>query len=1053
MTRMHAVNRVIVRAIICLSALIAFTSTSAFAASSQENLYVFVFKDGVAQSNIRVQAGENSALTNSYGAASFSLKEGDYEVGYYQQNETQDESLFALTEVAIQGSVSSQVFLTLTKDGANVDLDLPLSEYSQDFEVQQLKKQEGPKGELSLTVLDSVSNEPVKEARLFFRGYAIDASTNEQGLATVALSQGTYDISVVHPNYVLQIRKEIGVTANQTTFENMSLVKADIVLDEFVVNAPFVEGSLASNIAALKEADVVSDAISSEQFKKSGDSDAAGALKRVTGITVVDGKYVYVRGLGERYSAVLLNGLEVPSTEPTKRVVPLDIFPASVIESMDIQKTYSSDLPGTFGGGTIQINTKDIPKEDNYVAGSISISVNDYTGDEVIYQPDNRTELPSLLIEKSDGFQELADEVRVGNTILVPGLTPAERLALDRAMVNYRDYGLETTKLKPGSTIDLSAGQSFKTSGGIQYGFAGNIYYKSKQLSSGEVIEDDYQIVNGAQAIDTASTSERTTLNEKFGGLVSLGLEPHLGQKIKYTLLGLVEEEDQTKLKKSDDFVEASYSEKTLLRYTEQEMLSHQLNGTHVLDIWSKPEYAMELDWGYSTSTATRLEPGTFEYVYKDSASGSGLVIDKNKMFYQYSDLEDTVDNYRLDLGIPFSLLDRSTELDIGFYQLNKERSLDNRRFKFGYQPVAEDAREIDEILSQANADTTSLNITSNYRQDDAYTAEQDLSAIYANWLVAVSEKLDVFFGARQEDSTQELVVGIQPTALQTYALETSDVLPFLGLTYRMSDEHQFRFGVSETLSRPDFREFSPTRYKDPQTDYIVRGNPDLKYTTISNFDFKYEWFPSYDETISLGVFSKQFTNPIESVRSRPDEDIEITYANAESADSIGLEFGFRQNLEKLYTGLENYFVEGNYTYIESEVSLSAADVASNGLTSTSRPMQGQSPYVVNLKLGYDNFFTRRSAMFLYNVYGERITALGINGTPDVYEQPFHSLDFVVKWGLNDTYDDQEKRIGYGVSLKLKNLLDSEIEKLQGGETVELRKPGREIELGFSIKY
>ena len=175
--------------------------------------------------------------------------------------------------------------------------------------------------------------------------------------------------------------------------------------------------------------------------------------------------------------------------------------------------------------------------------------------------------------------------------------------------------------------------------------------------------------------------------------------------------------------------------------------------------------------------------------------------------------------------------------------------------------------------------------------------------------------------------------------------------------------------------------------------------------------------------------------------------------ANAEGAESLGFEIGFRKNLDGLLGDLEHYFVESNYTWIDSEVTLRKEDIESNNLTTNDRPMQGQSPYVVDFKMGYDNFFTRRSAMFLYNVYGKRISALGINGTPDVYEQPFHRLDFVVKWGLNDTYDEQEKRIGYTVSLKLKNLLDSEKEDTQGGKVVEKSKPGRSATLGFSMKF
>jgi hypothetical protein len=1014
--------------------------------AKKENLFIFVFKEGVAQSNINVKVGDESSKTDEFGVAAFTLPAGDHEVGYYKGGE-----LFALTDVALLEIVSSQVFLNLTNQGESVELDLPLSAYEQDFDHQDVKPQTGPKGNLIFSVRDSANDAAVSGAKLFFKGYAIDAITDEKGIATVELAAGDYDISVIHPTYVMQVSKDVSVRAETDNEHAVKLIKADIVLDEFVVSAPFVEGSLASNIAELKDSDVVGDAISSEQFSKSGDSDAAGALKRVTGITIVDDKFVFVRGLGERYSTVLLNGLEVPSPEPTKRVVPLDIFPAGVIQSMDIQKTFSSDIPGTFGGGTILINTKDIPKEDNYISGSISVTVNDATGNDVVHNPDNDQSLPGILLNLSDGFKALTNEVKVGDLVLAEGITAAERTALDKAMVSYRSYGITETKLDPGTSLSTSFGQSFKTSGGMKYGFAGNLYYKNEQNNSADVTENTQADANQR---DKDKTFGKTVLNEKLGGLVSFGLEPTSNSKIKYTFVGLNEEEDQTKQSQIYDYLEERSSEKVLLRYTEKELYSHQLSGEGLLGEKSGSLLdALNLSTALSFSSATRLEPGTFEYVYKESNSGSGLAIDKNKMFYQYSNLEDEVLNFRADASLPFTLNGQDNKISWGSYFLSKERTLDNRRFKFSYNPIEDDTRAIDDILVDSLAVTERLDLTSNYRQEDAYLAEQSLVAFYVNALISPFNALDLNFGFRQEQSTQDLEVGIEEDSLESYSLETSDTLPFFGATFRVSDEHQFRFAYSNTLTRPDFREFSPTRYKDPETDYVVRGNPDLKYTEITNIDFKYEWFPSFDEFLSFGLFTKSFTNPIETVRSVPDEDIEISYVNAEGADSFGFELGFRKSLDGLLGDLEHYFVEGNYAWIHSEVQLNQSDIDSYGLTTNDRAMQGQSPYVTNIKFGYDNFFTRRSAMFLYNVFGKRIYALGVDGVADAYEQPFQRLDFVVKWGLNDTYDEQEKKIGYTVSLKIKNLLDQDEETLQGGQVANLESPGRSATVGFSMKF
>ena len=461
----------------------------------------------------------------------------------------------------------------------------------------------------------------------------------------------------------------------------------------------------------------------------------------------------------------------------------------------------------------------------------------------------------------------------------------------------------------------------------------------------------------------------------------------------------------------------------------------------------------MIINWGAEYAQAGRLEPGTFEYEYKEE--NDEMVLDAKKLFYLYSKLDDEVINFRLDIALPFKFNQRKNHTKIGFFDYRKSRDLDNRRFKIKYDNTL-DTSSVDDALSESNVENDTIDVLDSYKPDDFYTAKQNVLAFYVNQLISPVEKLDVSFGLRQENSVQELQVGQQE---DVYKLETNDLLPSMGATWRFNDEQQLRFGYSNTISRPDFREFSPNRYKDPLTGDIIFGYEKLKYTTINNFDVKYEWYPSFDESISIALFRKNFTDPIETVRTISDVDIETSYRNAESATSTGIELGFRKNLKGLWKNLEHYYVAGNYTYIDSQINLNK-DAPENQndqfipfLTTEKRAMQGQSPYVVNVQFGYDNFYTRRSAVLLYNVYGERISALGINGNPDVYEQPFHKLDFVVKWGINDTYDEQEKKIGYTLTFKASNLLDSAITMKQGEKTSLQYSPGRTFSLNFSMKY
>jgi hypothetical protein len=730
-------------------------------------------------------------------------------------------------------------------------------------------------------------------------------------------------------------------------------------------------------------------------------------------------------------------------------VVPLDIFPTDVIQSLDIQKTYSGNLPGTFAGGSVQINTKDIPEEDNFIKGSIGLSIDDSLGDQVVYNPDNSNDIPGILIALSNGFSPLTTEVTLDDEVLAPGISQQERQALDTAMVTYRQFALDRRKIKPGTSAALGIGQSFKTSGGLKYGVAGNIYYKTAEDTT-EISQDEYQFSPDGSEVTLRESKDTqvTNLSEKYGGLMSFGLETLSEQELKYTFLNLNDFGDLTRFTENRLVTENQVKEQVFLQYVEKVLTSHQLNGVHPIGKDDGGFFDnLVINWGASVSEATRFEPARFEYEYFQRENE--LEYDEKKSFFLYSDLKDEVNNYRLDITVPFQLNGVDNRITVGAFQLDKTRDLDNRRFKVEFAGTR-DTGPIEEVLSVDNAQTSELDILDAYRPDDFYTAEREVSAAYLDIVTALRDDLKFNYGARQEAADQSLLVG---SSQEEFVLETDDLLPFINTTYKINDAHQVRLGYSRTLSRPDFREFSPNRFKDPLTDNIVLGFPELKSTSIDNFDVTYEWFTGFDEFYSFGVFAKDFTNPIETVRERQDNAIQESFRNAESAESYGFEFGFRKRLGGLTESLENYFVSGNYAWIDSEITLSREVQRDLLLTSTNRPMQGQSPYVLNFKAGYDNFFTGRSALFLFNVFGERISAIGIEGNPDIYEQPFKRLDFVVNWSLNDTYDEQEKKIGYALSFKAKNLLDSEREETQGGRTARIERPGRSYSLSFSMTY
>jgi len=499
--------------------------------------------------------------------------------------------------------------------------------------------------------------------------------------------------------------------------------------------------------------------------------------------------------------------------------------------------------------------------------------------------------------------------------------------------------------------------------------------------------------------------------------------------------------------------------QRNYLSYVEQELVAHQLSGIHRFglgELWEGGVDRVNLTWDLEIADATRYEPGTVEYSYEKTSNSTPFTLNKD-IWFLYSDLEDEVENGRIDVEVPYEIggLDHSTS--VGVFEYRKSRTLDNRRFKAEHGLGTDVFTDIDSVFTQPNVDNGDLVLTSNYRSADAYTATQDVSAFYLSQLVSITDDLEVIVGVRQETSTQQL---IDTESGEPYdPLETDDLLPSLTVNYDISDDHKIRFGYSSTLSRPDFREFSPNRFKDPITEDITFGNPDLDYTTIENFDLKYEWYLSYDELFSFGVFTKDFTNPVETVTNidtnSQDGNKIVTFRNAEGATSRGIETGLRKKLSFLGKDVANYFMSMNFALIDSNIELdeNSDDPVIQELSTTDRPMQGQSDYVINFNAGYDNINTGRSAILAFNQFGERITKLGSYGAPDYYEQPYAKLDFVLKWQLNDTYDEQVKKIGYSLGFKAENLLDSPRKVHQGNVVVERYEPGRSFNLSFSMKY
>ena len=1002
---------------------------------------VYLFKDGKpVASNEVVIDNSRRFITDRDGWTRASLRSGQHQIEIVVKNRNGETLAYMKRAFSVKNGMDTKLIASVNSNGKNIIVREPLAAKQT---IKEKKNQQ--KGILQGNVVVSGSNKPIAGARIFVKGTSIDTRTNSAGFFSVEVPADTnISISVVNAAYSASTINNIIVPAKGKVYKKVELTPASMELEEFVVLAPKIEGSITQVIDEQKNNDTVGDVLGSEQFSKSGDSSVASALKRVSGITIVGGKYVYVRGLGDRFSTVMFNGLHLPSPEPTKRVVPLDIFPTSIIKSMTIQKSFNGEIPATFGGGTVLIESKDIPKDGGFAKLSLEMSANDTTGKKVSYNKQNDRALPSKAIKDSNNFNYVNND------------------ALNKKILTYRSLNKNYTTLPFGGKVSLSLGDSSKVSQHLSIGVSGNIFYKN-DADNNEINYHKYFYDMNSKKIyhDSDTKAEVTKFKTQYGGLFALGANYFDKDSIKYTYFGITDISDSSIFSSINYMGDTEDREKSYFEYVTKKVATHQIAGHNEVKIpYFKNDYLndLKIDWGLEHAEANRDEPGTVEINYLHQTDGLNW---GQKNWYYYYILNDKVDNYRVDFTLPYKVHENDNYTKLGYFRYKKRRDFDSRRFKLSDKDSSGTtiklADDIDSIYNQGMSGKGDLEFESAYIDSDSYTAKQELNALYLKQLYSITHDLDLMVALRYEDSTQQLFDA--KTKKPFDPLDTSDIFPGIGLTYRFNDDKmQIRLATARTISRPDFREFSVNRYKDPITENIVFGNPKLKATYINHADIKYEWYISSDELFSAALFMKNFENPIETVVRKNDaqgNEMEQSYANAKSADSYGVELDFRKRFEFLSKewGKDLLFAT-NYAWINSNIKIdaNAYPYFTKRLTTHDRAMQGQSPYVVNVQFGYDNPDSGNSALLLYNEIGERIVSLGTDGNKDIYEQPFQKVDFTTKWRLNDPKKNK-RGIAYSILFKATNLLDKEVEITQGSKITKSYKPGRSFALKFSAKY
>ena len=794
----------------------------------------------------------------------------------------------------------------------------------------------------------------------------------------------------------------------------------------------------------------VSNVLDSEAFSRAGDSNVAEGLKRVSGLNLQGGKFVYIRGLGERYSSTILNGSTLPSPEPIRRVVPLDLFPASIIDSVLVQKTFSAQYPAEFAGGAIQMRTKVVPDEAFFeVSSSVGYNGNTTFTDGFTYDggdtdwmgvDDGKRDIPGPLNDAIAGNREL----KRNNIFFQEGFEPEELEAIGESLNNV--YSVQKESIKPNVSASTSFGNAWH---GDNYRIGGmaNLSYNNSwdsiTVSRNTYVADSEGNLSQRNDMDFTSTEQSVDTSMFLTG----GIDYNDAHYLKATLLQIRKMDDLAGQQTGFLATEATEIRSNRLEWIERDLLSQQLEGEHVFYDFNE----LTLNWHYNETRAKREAPdfrqSRYEYQPQVDDFVFSLRADANQRWW--SVLEDNNEdiglNARMFLQTPFGT---STEISAGFTQVEKDRESEIRRFLFlinGSDVSDFEKRQLplEQLVTPENISQSGFELREGTRATDNYTATQELDAWFVEADIELTYYLRLLAGVRNEESIQSVSTFnlFVPDEEIVSTLESDDLFPIVTATWILDDYNmQLRAGYSETISRPDFRELSPAPFIDPVTGFVIVGNPDLTVGYIKNYDARWEWYFSADESLSIGLFYKEFQTPIEAV-------IELgaanqrTFINAQSGETRGIEFDAFRWLDFINRDWANWYVSANLTLIDSEVTIRPEDAGL--VTNQTRALQGQADYIFNVQLGMDDNF-RHKASLVYHITGEKIREVGILGQPDVMDQPYGELDFNYTRYMGEHWT---------LNFQAKNLLNKRRETTQGGFDVNSLFEGRNASLGVNYVF
>lgn len=843
-------------------------------------------------------------------------------------------------------------------------------------------------GKIAGKVTDEKTGETIIGAAVAVKGTTNGAMTDVDGNFTINIAPGTYTITVKYTGYQQKEVAEIKVENGKTVNVDIVMVNATTEMKEVVITSTLKKENTAAMITYQKTTNTVAQVVSAEAIRRSPDRNTGEVLKRVSSASIQEGKYLVVRGLADRYNQATLNGALLSSTEPDRKTFSFDLFPAGMIDNIVINKAATPDLPGEFAGGLIQVNTKDIPSQ-NFLTIQAGAGSNSQTlGKDFYYYEGGKLDFLGI----DDGARALPASFPGKDKFR--SLSAAERLEIAGDFKN--DWAYKKKSAPINANVQLSGGANtkiFKKNLGAIFALNYN-----KQNRRTDLTRAFYNQAGALQK--TLDFNEQSYTEEVlWGALANITLELNKNNKISFKNLFNVNGVDNTMLRtgRNNDYGAdvASYQ----LGFKSTKFLTTQLMGTHFLGA-SK----IRFNWNGSYVRLHQDQPNLRRMEYRKSdgdsvyrATVQGFLPSLSSSSRFYSDLTDNVYLGNMDAAKSFEMFGQTQTVKVGYMIQSKDRMFNSRPIGMVGGTQEQLVLNNEEIFAANNLSATNgFNINELADKDYDYTAGSTLNAGFLMLDNSFGEKFRLVWGLRYENYIQ-MLNGFRSNKPVDLYTATGDFLPSLNLTYKHNDKTNFRFSASQTVIRPEFRELSPFTFYDFELLAAIQGNPDLKRTKITNVDLRYELYPRQGEMITAGVFYKYFQNTIEQFYNESGVNtFSFTYGNAPQAMSYGVELEFRKRLDFIGgRALEPFTVFANGSYIYNQVNITSKDALGNDVVS-SRPMQGQSPYVLNSGIQFDADKTGTSVTVLYNMIGRRIFLVGNDTNPHIWEAPRPLLDFQV---------------------------------------------------------